>query len=400
MMHPDRGRAGELSRREIVEQVALSPQTVANITQELESAGIVVSRRRRTGKSRGQPPIVFALNPSGGLSIGLSLEPGSMSGALVNLAGDVLGRGHEDLETNNPERCLQAMLRMVDALGAVGGEGSRVWGVGVSLPGPFGAGELSFVGPTVFEGWKDLGPLEELNRRTGYHVCYSTDSVAGALGESLYGAAKSLENFFYIHVGIGLGGVLVTGTSAWQGAGGNATELGHIPIVPGGRPCYCGNQGCLERYVSMHALSAFHERRGLPAPRRGRVEELIRGADPVMATWCEQASGHLRNAVCFIENTLDPECIVIGGSAPRALIDALIAGGRPWSHSVRGGAGDDRSRVIPAQHQEESAILGAAVLPIHDMIAPRFDAPRMQDEARDVTGALFGRASRPGVGRL
>ena len=129
------------------------------------------------------------------------------------------------------------------------------------------------------------------------------------------------------------------------------------------------------------------------------MESLIREADPVMESWCEQASGHLRNAICFIENTLDPECIVIGGSAPRALVEALIAGGHPWSHSVRGGAGD-RLRVIPAQHQEESAIRGAAVLPIHEMIAPRLDTPQAQDQIQDVTGRLFGRMSRPGVGRL
>ena len=392
-------RAGELSRREILEQVALSPQTVANITQELETAGIVVSRRRKIGRSRGQPPIVFALNPSGGLSIGISLEPGSVSGALVNLAGEVLDRGHEDINTNDPEQCLEAMLHMVDRLGAGVHDGSRVWGIGVSLPGPFGAEELSFVGPTTFEGWKDLGLLEELNRRTGYHVCYSTDSIAGALGESLYGAAKSFRNFFYIHIGVGLGGVLVTGTSAWQGANGNATELGHIPIEPGGRSCYCGNRGCLERYVSMHALSEVFERHGLRAPHGSQLERRILEADPVMEAWCEQASGHLRNAICFIENTLDPECIVIGGSAPRTLVDTLIAGGRPWSHSVRGSA-SDRLRVIPAQHQEESAILGAAVLPIHEMIAPRLDTPQPQEEIEDVTGTLFGRASRPAVGRL
>ena len=32
--------------------------------------------------------------------------------------------------------------------------------------------------------------------------------------------------------------------------------------------------------------------------------------------WCREAAVHLRNAVCVIENTLDPETIVIGGPAP------------------------------------------------------------------------------------
>src|SRR5262245_39774032 len=59
-------RHGSLSRKEIVERVGLSPQTVANITSDLESVGLVVARRLKVQKSRGQPPIVFELNPNGG----------------------------------------------------------------------------------------------------------------------------------------------------------------------------------------------------------------------------------------------------------------------------------------------------------------------------------------------
>ena len=393
-------RAGEISRKEIVDQVSLSPQTVANITQELESSGIVVSRRRKVEKSRGQPPIVFALNPGGGQSIGISMEPGSMTGALVNLVGDIIGRDRRELDTNDPECCLEAMLDMISGFRNEPSASAAAWGIGVSLPGPFDAEELSFVGPTVFEGWQDLGILDALHEKTGLHVCYSTDSIAGALGESLYGVATHLDNFFYIHLGIGLGGVLVNGATAYQGANGNATALGHVPIGPGGKPCYCGTQGCLEQYVSLHAFKTFYSDRGLGPPQSGQLAELIGSGDATMAECCEEASMHLRNAVCFIENTLDPETIVIGGSAPQALVEKLIEGASPWLHSVRGGSGKKTARVIPARYQEESAILGAAVLPIYDMISPRLDVLQKQDSPELTADTLFGRHSRPNVGRL
>ena len=70
-------RHGSLSRKDIVDRVALSPQTVANITSDLESVGLVVARRLRCRSPRGQPPIVFELNPNGGTSIGITIEPGS-----------------------------------------------------------------------------------------------------------------------------------------------------------------------------------------------------------------------------------------------------------------------------------------------------------------------------------
>lgn len=393
-------REGEISRKEIVDQVSLSPQTVANITHELESTGMVISRRRKVEKSRGQPPIVFALNPDGGASIGINLEPGRVAGALVNLTGDVQSRHSENVDTNNPEVCLEVMLAMVAAFEAELENNVPVWGVGVSLPGPFGAEALSFVGPTAFEGWGDLAVLDRLHGQSGYTVSYSTDSVAGALGESLYGAAKTLRDFYYIHFGIGLGGVLVNGHSAYQGATGNATELGHVPVALQGKTCYCGNRGCLERYVSMHALVEYFEARGLQAPGTEEIEAMMAADDPVLTSWCCEASAYLRQAVCFIENTLDPEVIILGGSAPRVLLEKLIEEALPWSHSVRGGQNREDGRVVLAGHGAESAILGAAVLPLYEMMTPRLDVLHREQTREDAAGTLFGQNIRPSVGRL
>lgn len=393
-------REGEISRREIVDRVSLSPQTVANITQELASAGVVVSRRRKVEKSRGQPPIVFALNPDGGTSIGINLEPGRVTGALVNLTGDVQSRRSEYVDTNKPDVCLEVMLAMVAAFELELGNDAPIWGIGVSLPGPFGAKELSFVGPTAFDGWEDLAVLDHLHEQSGHHVCYSTDSVAGALGESLYGAAKNYRDFYYMHIGIGLGGVLVTGHSAYQGASGNATELGHVPLSPGGKACYCGNRGCLERYLSLYALGEYFEDRGLAVPGTEQLEALLAVDDPMLGSWCQEVSGHLRQAVCFIENTLDPEVIIIGGSAPAGLLGKLIEDASPWFHSVRGGQKGDERRVVLAGHGEESAVLGAAVLPLYEMMTPSLDVLHGRGVRESASKTLFGQNVRPSVGRL
>ena len=45
-------RQGRISRREIVELVSLSPQTVANITNDLQTIGLIVARRLKGARSR------------------------------------------------------------------------------------------------------------------------------------------------------------------------------------------------------------------------------------------------------------------------------------------------------------------------------------------------------------
>jgi predicted NBD/HSP70 family sugar kinase len=388
-------RQGRISRREIVDLVSLSPQTVANITNDLQTIGLIVARRVKGAKSRGQPPIAFELNPNAGNSIGISLEPGRVTGALVNLIGEILERREVDIDTHDQRRVLATVLALVRELRRRPAAAERLWGIGVALPGPLVKTDISFVGPTTLEGWSDLSALDELREATRLQVFYSVDSVAAALGETLFGVARALDNFFYMHFGVGLGGTLVVNRSAYRGANGNATEIGHIPAVPGGKACYCGNAGCLERYLSLQSLA---EALGVSeAPDRDAliVAQLESNDDPALQAWCREAAERLRDAVCVIENMLDPLTIVIGGSAPKLLVERLITLAQPLHHSVRGGVASPTVRILLSERQEDSSILGAAVLPIYDLLSPRFEM--LQQDRRteaDVAGLMGHKGSR------
>ena len=393
-------RQGRVSRREIVELVSLSPQTVANITNDLQTIGLIVARRVKGAKSRGQPPIAFELNPNAGSSIGISLEPGRVSAGLVNLVGDILERREVDIDTHDQRHVLASVLTLVRELRRRPAAAQRVWGVGVALPGPLVKTDISFVGPTTLEGWSDVAVLDELRDATRLQVFYSVDSVAAALGETLFGVARTLDNFFYMHFGVGLGGTLVVNRSAYRGANGNATEIGHIPAVPGGKACYCGNSGCLERYLSLQSLA---EALGVSeAPDRDAliVEQLQRNDDPALQAWCREAAERLRDAVCVIENMLDPMTIVIGGSAPKLLVERLVSLAQPLHHSVRGGVAATAPRILLSERQEDSSILGAAVLPIYDLLSPRFEVLQQDRRADANVAGLLGQRGTSRAGRL
>jgi len=393
-------RQGKISRREIVDLVSLSPQTVANITNDLQTIGLIVARRVKGAKSRGQPPIAFELNPNAGNSIGISLEPGRVSAGLVNLVGEIIERREVHIDTHDQRRALATVLALTRELRRRPAAGGRLWGIGVALPGPLVKTDISFVGPTTLEGWNDLSVLDELRDATQLQVFYSVDSVAAALGETLFGVARSLDNFFYMHFGVGLGGTLVVNRSAYRGANGNATEIGHIPAVPGGKACYCGNAGCLERYLSLQSLA---EALGVSeAPDRDAliVAQLERNDEPALQAWCAEAAERLRDAVCVIENVLDPMTIVIGGSAPKLLVERLVALAQPLHHSVRGGVAAPTLRILLSERQEDSSILGAAVLPIYDLLSPRFEVLQQDRRAEANVAGLLGQRGTGRAGRL
>jgi predicted NBD/HSP70 family sugar kinase len=393
-------RQGRISRREIVDLVSLSPQTVANITNDLQTIGLIVARRVKGAKSRGQPPIAFELNPNAGNSIGISLEPGRVSAGVVNLVGEIFERREVAIDTHDQRRVLGTVMGLIRELRRRPAAAERLCGIGVALPGPLVKTDISFVGPTTLEGWSDLSVLDELRDAMRLQVFYSVDSVAAALGETLFGVARALDNFFYMHFGVGLGGTLVVNRSAYRGANGNATEIGHIPAVPGGKPCYCGNTGCLERYLSLQSLA---EALGVSeaADRDALIiAQLERNDDPALQAWCREAAERLRDAVCVIENMLDPLTIVIGGSAPKLLVERLVAMAQPLHHSVRGGVAAQSTRILLSERQEDSSILGAAVLPIYDLLSPRFEVLQQDRRAEADVAGLMGQRGTSRAGRL
>jgi hypothetical protein len=104
--------------------------------------------------------------------------------------------------------------------------------------------------------------------------------------------------------------------------------------------------------------------------------------------------------VCVIENLLDPRAIVIGGSAPRALVEHLVSLAHPLARSVRGGVAQPAERILLSERQDDSLILGAAVLPIYEMLSPRFEVLQQDRRPEQDVAGLLGQPTVPRAGRL
>src|SRR5258705_1981236 len=99
--------------------------------------------------------------------------------------------------------------------------------------------------------WKGVVPLSKyFSDALHCKTVLTNDAKAAALGEMLFGGAKGMKDFIFITLGTGLGSGIVVNGELVYGYDGFAGEVGHVIVVPGGRPCGCGRKGCLERYCS------------------------------------------------------------------------------------------------------------------------------------------------------
>ena len=340
---------GPTTRGDIADRVGLTVQTVSTIVRELEEQGYVLSARDEP-RGRGLPPATLRLNPEGGYAVGIHLTPHGIDAALVNLGGDVVKSARRDAPGATPDQAFALISSLVSEL-TRSKPGGRILGVGMALPGPFGVDSMSFVGPTTMAGWENVALKERLAEATCLPAFLDTDMATAALGEQLYGYGTRITDYYYLYFGVGLGGAFVQDGAVLRGAWGNAGEIGHIPVIPDGEPCPCGNRGCLERYVSLDALS-----------RSGTSE----------GEWLARIAPIFRNAITTIENLYDPQTIVLGGLAPAGLLERMAELGSDLPNSVSARRDRDRPRVMVALGGQHSVLRGAAALVVSGVLSPRF----------------------------
>jgi predicted NBD/HSP70 family sugar kinase len=357
---------GPLSRASIARHTGLSIQTISNIAEELSESGLLREEGRRIA-GRGAPALDLALDPDGGFTFGISLDHRRLVVVLVDIAGRQRRQETVEIDGLAPDQVVPLIARTAfDLARQERAAKKRLWGAGVVMPMLFENGQPIAFGPTSMPAWRDYPVVAKLTTALGMPVLLENDATAAAVGEQLYGVGRRLEDFFYIYIGVGIGGGMVLAGHPYRGHAGRAGELGHVVVEPGGRPCACGNRGCLERYASLSAAQAALDGLG---EQNAQVDPaaLAAGAE-TLEQWLDLAASHLRTAAVMIANLLDPEAIVIGGIIPNVLLDGLIA--RLHRSETHGAMLPRTLPILQAEIDLESPALGGAALPLFDGLAP------------------------------
>ena len=246
-----------ISKAEIARETNLTSQTISTIVNKLIEEDIVIATGKREGQ-RGQPALELELNPDGAYTIGFHLEKEQLVGLLMDLKGQT--RKHIFLKHDAPrmdevsaniKRYSETLIQQTDI------DRSKILGVGFAFPGPFRDHNAPAEFPPTYPLWGENDVELPLQKELDYPVFIEDSSAASAIGEWFLGNAQEIRHFFYVFIGLGIGGGAIINGQPYRGVAGNATEFGHLCIEQDGRPCRCGGKGCLERYVSIRELLQF-----------------------------------------------------------------------------------------------------------------------------------------------
>jgi len=205
--------------------------------------------------------------------------------------------------------------------------GQTVVGVGVVTPGMVDAAQGVVRYASTLE-WTDvpLGPI--LSAELGVPVEVGHDVRSAGLAESLFGASAGVADSVLVAIGTGVAASIISSGNAVVGAVTTAGELGHIPAIPDGEACTCGQHGCLEVYLSGAGLARRYAAFGGDASIDAAAISTRLGQDDLAdRVWADGVHA-LALGLKSVTLLIDPEVVVLAGGVSRAgaaLVDPLAS---------------------------------------------------------------------------
>ncbi|MFF6997446.1 ROK family protein [Streptomyces sp. NPDC008313] len=254
--------------------------------------------------------------------IALDVGGTGMKAALVGADGELLHRARRATgRERGPDAVVATILDFAAELRAHGVRhfGGAPAAAGVAVPGTVDA-ERGVAVYSANLGWRDL-PLRALlsDRLDGVPVALGHDVRTGGLAEGRIGAGQGADRFLFVPLGTGIAGAIGIDGAVEAGAHGNAGEIGHVVVRPGGLPCPCGQHGCLERYASASAVSrAWAAACGDPEADAADCAKAVEDGDKrAVRVWLDAVDA-LADGLVTALTLLDPRTLIIGGGLAEA----------------------------------------------------------------------------------
>lgn len=364
---------GSASRSELASASGLGRTATAALVHRLVERGVVVETDATPHVRGGR----LSLAVAGGLLLTAGVAGDDAVATLAELDGTEVARYEEPVALRDddprpgPAAALDALALVVDRTAAQAARDERrVAATTIVVQGAVaGSPELAVLDDAL--GLEPIDVVAALRARSERFASFEGDLlVAPALISAPAAQAEAEAALQHARVLLHVAGdtqvaagIAIDG-AAYHGVHGLAGTFAHLPVVPDGVRCGCGQRGCLATVASPGVvleraeLDEFERQYG----RRAALDELAvriaEAEDRARWAWLD-AARWIGRALQVVVPSIDPDVVSVGGWwGPLAGdIDAAFRDNRP---SLGGGALATIPRISEAMTGSDTGFAGAA----------------------------------------
>lgn len=365
---------GGASKSDLARIVSLTPQAVTRIIDELERTGLVSRTGRRLG-SKGQPSIMYSIDPRGAFSIGVKVGRSDLEMLLMDFGGEVIARLSYPYDVPEPEFLLPRIEGGIQELSEKLPLESRdkLFGVGVAMPWFMGAWTKEIeMSDELASQWNDINFELEVENLTGLPVFFENDCSAAAIAELVFGTGSEISSFLYVFIGTFVGGGVILQRRLVAGSHGNAGALASMPVPPSNLTSVPAPDGPFEALLnraSLFVLRRHLSANGIELRRVAHLHTVIDRARPLVQDWLDDCGDALVFALLSAVGVLDIEAIVIDGHLPKHLVDELVEIVRRRIHA-HSPSGVFSPHILSGSVGGDAVAFGGAILPFYANFVP------------------------------
>lgn len=239
-----------ISRAELSQKTGLTKATISSIINQLiESQLILETGAGESSSVGGRKPIFLQINKKAGISLSIDLGYNYLYAIATFLNGEIIEEIKKELFITKENAVTEIVSILTSFEQSVPATPYGIVGISLAIHGIVYENTILF---TPYYNLNELDLYTELSSHTSIPIHIENEANLSALGEKSYSFTESNLVSISIHSGIGAG--IIINDQLYYGKEGRSGEIGHTILIPDGKPCPCGNKGCLEQYSSEETI--------------------------------------------------------------------------------------------------------------------------------------------------
>lgn len=302
-----------ISRVNLAQILGVSNATISNLVAELSDAGLITETGKIDNEGQvGRPQKALELVPNSRFVIGIHIDVGNIYIALCDLAGNISDKRSFSHSLSDPaETVLSQVISEIKTLST--SCPAPILGIGVAASGLINVERgINVIAPNL--NWHNVPIRQILEAELPYPVFVDNNVRAMAFGEAMFGAARETKSLAFLYCRVGIGAGFVVDGQIYRGAAAGAGEIGHnsYGFDSERKPI------SLESMVAEPVLLKMAEAITGESLSFREVANKAKDGHEELRNMLQDRAFYLGIAAANLVNTLNPECIVLGGIVRQA----------------------------------------------------------------------------------